>query len=90
MTTEEVLGALGRYMKQSNESDRQTAAKLGINRMTLSGWLRGKDQPQKCLLARVAGFLKRVGYLPNPTIREAGSEPRPPKTRPLKTPVDAS
>jgi hypothetical protein len=29
----------------------------------LSAWLRGKDQPQKCALARLAGFLRRVGYL---------------------------
>ena len=42
MTTDEVLDALGRYTKDSKESDRQTATKLGI---------------------RLAGFLKRVGYL---------------------------
>jgi hypothetical protein len=25
--------------------------------------LRGRIQPEKCALARLAGFLKRVGYL---------------------------
>jgi transcriptional regulator with XRE-family HTH domain len=63
MTTDEVLDALGRYTKDSKESDRQTAAKLGIRRSLLSDWLRGKTQPQKSALARLAGFLKRVGYL---------------------------
>jgi hypothetical protein len=38
MTTEEVLKALGRYTEESRESDRQTATKLGVNRMTSAGW----------------------------------------------------
>ena len=63
MTTEEVLKALGRYTEESRESDRQTATKLGVNRMTLSAWLGGKDRPQRFMLARLAGFLRRVGYL---------------------------
>jgi hypothetical protein len=63
MSTEEVLKALGRYTEESRESDRQTATKLGVNRMTLTAWLRGRDRPQRCMLARLAGFLRRVGYL---------------------------
>jgi transcriptional regulator with XRE-family HTH domain len=63
MTTDEVLQALDRYAKESNQSDRKMATQLGISRMMLSDWLRGKDQPQKCVLARLAGFLKGVGYL---------------------------
>ena len=63
MTTDEVLDALGRYTKDSKESDRQTATKLGIRRSVLWDWLRGGVQPEKCALARLAGFLKRVGYL---------------------------
>jgi transcriptional regulator with XRE-family HTH domain len=63
MDTEEVLKALGRYTEESRESDRQTATKLGVNRMTLTAWLGGRDRPQRCVLARVAGFLRRVGYL---------------------------
>jgi transcriptional regulator with XRE-family HTH domain len=63
MTTDEVLQALGQYSKESKQSDRKTATELGISPMTLSDWLRGKDQPQKCVLARLAGFLRRVGYL---------------------------
>jgi hypothetical protein len=63
MTTEDVLMALGRYAKESNESDRRTAATLGIKRTTLVALLQGVTPPQKCILARLAGFLKRVGYL---------------------------
>ncbi|MBV8351269.1 MAG: hypothetical protein JOZ21_03220 [Verrucomicrobia bacterium] len=63
LTTEDVLNALGRYASESKETDRQTATKLGINRLTLKAWLRGVDPPQRCLLARLAGFLRRVGYL---------------------------
>jgi transcriptional regulator with XRE-family HTH domain len=63
MTTEDVLEALGRYTEESSESERQTATKLGVKRMTLSAWLGGKDRPQRFMLARLAGFLRRAGYL---------------------------
>ena len=63
MNIEEVLKALDRYTRESNESDRRTAAMLGIKRATLMAWLQGADPPQKCVLARLAGFLRRVGYL---------------------------
>jgi len=39
------------------------ATKLGIRRSVLGDWLCGRIQPEKCALARLAGFLKRVGYL---------------------------
>jgi transcriptional regulator with XRE-family HTH domain len=63
MTTEDVLKALGRYTEESHESERQTATKLGVHRMTLTAWLGGTDRPQRCMLARLAGFWRRVGYL---------------------------
>ena len=63
MSTEEVLKALERYTEEARESDRQTATKLGVNRMTLTAWLGGRDRPQRCMLARLAGFLRRTGYL---------------------------
>jgi transcriptional regulator with XRE-family HTH domain len=63
MTAEDVLKALGRYTRESNESDRRTAAMLGIRRETLRAWLQDGDPPQKRILARLAGFLRRVGYL---------------------------
>ena len=40
-----------------------TAAKLGVNRLTLKAWLYGVIPPQRCLVARLAGFLRRAGYL---------------------------
>jgi transcriptional regulator with XRE-family HTH domain len=63
VTARDVLDALDRYRVECNESERQTATKLGVNRLTLKAWLRGVDTPQRCLLARLAGFLRRVGYL---------------------------
>jgi len=63
MTTEDVMKALNRYTSEAKETDRQTAAMLGIKRATLRAWLQGADRPQKCILARLAGFLRRVGYL---------------------------
>jgi hypothetical protein len=63
MTTEDVLEALARYAREANENDRRTAAILGIKRKTLRAWLDGTDPPKRFTLARLAGFLKRVGYL---------------------------
>ena len=63
VTAKDVLDALGRYTRESNESDRETATKLGVNRVTLKAWLRGDDLSQRCIVARLAGFLKRATYL---------------------------
>jgi transcriptional regulator with XRE-family HTH domain len=63
MSTDEVLDALERYTKESDDSDRETATKLGVNQLTLSTWLNRVARPEKCVLARLAGFLRRVGYI---------------------------
>jgi|SRR6516165_8883505 hypothetical protein len=63
MTSEDVLKALARYAREANESDGRTAATLGIKRKTLRAWLEGTDPPERFALARLAGFLRRVGYL---------------------------
>jgi transcriptional regulator with XRE-family HTH domain len=63
MTTEDVVKALARYTTEANATDQQTARILGIKRATLRAWLEGADSPQKCVLARSAGFLRRAGYL---------------------------
>jgi transcriptional regulator with XRE-family HTH domain len=63
MSTEDILKAFGRYTKESNESDQRTAARVGIKLATLRAWLQGAEPPEKCILARLAGFLRRVGYL---------------------------
>jgi hypothetical protein len=36
---------------------------LGVRGALLRDWLRGKAEPERSVLARVAGFLRRVGYL---------------------------
>jgi hypothetical protein len=63
MSTDEVLDALERYTKESDDSSRQTAAKLGVNQLTLRTWLKRAARPEKCVLARLAGFLRRAGYI---------------------------
>jgi transcriptional regulator with XRE-family HTH domain len=63
MSTDDVLDALEKYSKESDESDRQTATKLGVNQVTLSTWLKRAARPEKCMLARLAGFLRRAGYI---------------------------
>ena len=57
MTTEEVLRALGRYTEESRESDRQTATKLGVNRMTLTAWL-GVEIDLNGVCCEVSGFFE--------------------------------
>jgi len=63
MTAEDVLKALRRYTRESNQTGQQTAAEVGIRRRTLGAWLQGADPPEKGMVARLAGFLRRVGYL---------------------------
>jgi len=62
-TTEDVLKALGRYTRESDQTDQETAVALGVNRKKLGAWLQGADPPAKGMVARLAGFLRRVGYL---------------------------
>jgi len=63
MSKEEVLEALQRYTIESAETERQTATQLGVTEEILVNWLRGGAQPERCMLARLAGFLRRVGYI---------------------------
>jgi hypothetical protein len=63
MTTEDVMKALARYAREANEHDGRAAAMLGIKRNTLRAWLDGTDPPERFTLARLAGFLRRAGYL---------------------------
>jgi transcriptional regulator with XRE-family HTH domain len=63
MTTDEVLQALHRYTRESPGTDRQTAMELGVTEALLLDWLQGVVRPERCMLARLAGFLRRVGYI---------------------------
>ena len=63
MTSKDLVKALGRYTSETKATDQQTARIVGIKHKTLRAWLDGADPPQKSVLARLAGFLRRVGYL---------------------------
>ena len=52
-----------RYLSESEDDQREMATKIGISWNTLSAWLAGEAEPPKGILARVAGFLRRSGYL---------------------------
>jgi transcriptional regulator with XRE-family HTH domain len=59
----DVLLALKRYLSESEDDRREIANKIGVSWTTLSAWLAGEAEPHKRILARVAGFLRRFGYL---------------------------
>jgi len=63
MNAQDIVDALRRCLRESENDRREIAAKIGISWITLSAWLAGEAEPPKSILARVAGFLKRFGYL---------------------------
>jgi transcriptional regulator with XRE-family HTH domain len=63
MNAQDICDALRRYLSESEDDQREIATKIGISWITLSAWLAGETEPPKSILARVAGFLKRSGYL---------------------------
>jgi len=66
MSTEEVLKALGRYTEESHDSDRQTATKLDVNRMTLTA------PASNGLMSEHAFFEYRAKPMSTPHIKEQG------------------
>jgi len=63
MNAQDICDALRRYLGESGDDRREIATKIGISWITLSAWLAGEAEPPKRILARVAGFLRRFGYL---------------------------
>jgi hypothetical protein len=63
LNAQDIVDALRRYLRESTEDHREIATKIGIPWITLSAWLADEEQPQKRILVRVAGFLRRFGYL---------------------------
>ena len=63
MNAQDIGDALRRYLSESADDRREIATKIGISWITLSAWLSGEAEPPKNILARVAGFLRRAGYL---------------------------
>ena len=66
MSTKEVLKALGRYTGESRESDRQTAAKLSLNRITSTA------PASKGLMSERAFFEYKAKPMGNPDVEEQG------------------
>ena len=63
MNAQDVIVGLRRYLSESEDDQREIATKIGVSWITLSAWLVGEAEPHKRILARVAGFLRRAGYL---------------------------
>jgi transcriptional regulator with XRE-family HTH domain len=63
MNAQDICDALRRYLSESQDDRREIATKIGISWSTLSAWLAGEAEPPKRIVARVAGFLRRFGYL---------------------------
>ena len=63
MTPDKLIKILKRYLRESNQSERLLAARIGVNRHTLYQWLTSSQSPIKGRLALAACFLRRVGYL---------------------------
>jgi transcriptional regulator with XRE-family HTH domain len=63
MNAQDICDALRRYLSESEDDQREIATKIGISWNTLSAWLADETEPPKNMLARVAGFLRRSGYL---------------------------
>ena len=58
-----VIEAFHKYAVDTNDTPRQIATSIGVPIKTLRAWLEGQAQPTKRLTLRLAGFLRRVGYI---------------------------
>jgi hypothetical protein len=63
MNAQDVCDALRRCLSESENDPRESATKIGVSWIILSAWLAGEAEPNKRILAQVAGFLRRFGYL---------------------------
>jgi 3-methyladenine DNA glycosylase Mpg len=63
MTPDKLIEVLKRYQRESNQSERTLAARIGVNYHTVNRWLKDTQCPMKGRLALAASFLRRVGYM---------------------------
>jgi DNA-binding XRE family transcriptional regulator len=63
MTPDKLIEVLKRYQRESNQSERTLASRIGVNHHTVNRWLKDTQCPTKGPLALAASFLRRVGYL---------------------------
>jgi len=59
----EVMNALRRYLKNTGETQRAAAMKMGVNRHSLFRWLSDSQSPKRADLLQVAAFLRHAGFL---------------------------
>src|ERR1700738_839023 len=59
---DELIKVLKRYLRESNQSERAVASRIGVKHHTLNRWLTTAESPTKGRLALAACFLRRVGY----------------------------
>ena len=58
-----VIEAFYKYARDTDDTPRQTATRIGVPMKTLRTWLEGEAQPNKRLIIRLAGFLRRARYI---------------------------
>jgi hypothetical protein len=63
MTAAGVIEAFCKYARDTGATPRQIATQVGVPAKTLRTWLEEQAQPPKRLTPRLAGFLRRVGYI---------------------------
>ncbi len=63
MSPDELIKVLKQYLRESNQSERTVASRIGVNHHTLHRWITAKQSPMRGKLALTACFLRRVGYL---------------------------
>jgi transcriptional regulator with XRE-family HTH domain len=63
MTAAKVIEAFYKYARDTDDTPRQTATRIGVSIKTLRTWLEGQAQPTKRITLRLAGFLRRAGYI---------------------------
>jgi hypothetical protein len=63
VTSDELLTALKRYFQETGDSERSTASCIGIHRDVLRRLLSDSSGPRKQIVARIALFLRRAGYI---------------------------
>jgi transcriptional regulator with XRE-family HTH domain len=56
MTAAKVIEAFYKYARDTEDTPRQTATRIGVSIKTLRTWLEGQAQPTKRLTLRLAGF----------------------------------
>jgi hypothetical protein len=63
MTAVKVIGAFCKYARDTDDTPRQIATRIGVPLKILRTWLEGQAQPTRRLTTRLAGFLRRSGYI---------------------------